>query len=61
MITSSNTNLSFQIHGNVIANNPELIAVAVRLKDCHSELWTNVQDLLNQSSCLVGYLKSAVI
>lgn len=60
-VTEAYMALFLKIHGSVVANKPELTAVATRLKERHSESWTQLQELLNHSSCLVGYLKSAVI
>jgi len=53
--------LFLKLHGPVIAEHPELTALARRLQQEHSATWSNIQDLLNQCSCLINYFKSAVI
>ncbi|XP_074612173.1 WD repeat-containing protein 36-like [Acropora palmata] len=60
-LTEAMLGLLLKLHGGVIAENPELALIAKRLQQEHTAAWSNIQDLLNQCSCLIGYLKSAVI
>lgn len=53
--------LFLKLHGPIVAQHPELTAIAGRLQQEHSAAWSNIQDLLNQCACLLSYLKSAVI
>ncbi|CAH3115617.1 unnamed protein product [Pocillopora meandrina] len=53
--------LFLKLHGPLIAEQPELGEVAARLLEEHKAAWSTIRDLMNQCSCLVSYLKSAVI
>ncbi|XP_022806762.1 WD repeat-containing protein 36-like [Stylophora pistillata] len=53
--------LFLKLHGPLIAEQPELGEVTTRLLEEHKAAWSTIRDLLNQCSCLVNYLKSAVI
>ncbi|XP_068725814.1 WD repeat-containing protein 36-like [Montipora capricornis] len=60
-LTEAYLGLLLKLHGAAIAGSPELTTIAKRLQQEHSAAWSNIQDLLNQCSCLIGYFKSAVI
>ncbi|XP_065834834.1 WD repeat-containing protein 36-like isoform X2 [Oscarella lobularis] len=50
-----------KVHGDSIASDEQLSGRAEELLRIHKETWTRVQDLLNRSSCLVNYFKSATL
>ncbi|KAJ7356169.1 WD repeat-containing protein 36 [Desmophyllum pertusum] len=60
-LTEAFLGLFLKLHGPMIAEHAELKQIAARLLQEHSEAWSNIQDLLNQCSCLISYFKSAVI
>ncbi|XP_031556169.1 WD repeat-containing protein 36-like [Actinia tenebrosa] len=53
--------LFLKLHGSVIVQHKDLLDTARLLQSQHNHTWTQLQDLINQGLCLVGYFKSAVI
>ncbi|CAH1774831.1 unnamed protein product, partial [Owenia fusiformis] len=53
--------LFLKIHGDVIARNDDLLHVTGRICKSQETMWKGLQQKLNQSTCLVNYLKSATL
>lgn len=50
-----------KIHGEAISKNDDLRMEAVAFLEVQKETWTRIENLLNQSLCLVNYIKSAAV
>ncbi|KAK2156514.1 hypothetical protein LSH36_211g01051 [Paralvinella palmiformis] len=53
--------LFLKLHGDTLSREPSLIQRAKRIQIIQQETWHRIQDLFNQSSCLVTYVKSATM
>ncbi|XP_060768093.1 WD repeat-containing protein 36 [Neoarius graeffei] len=53
--------LFLKLHLRVIAEQPVLMQETEEVLDLLEETWTSVQTLLNQSLCLLSYIKSALL
>ena len=50
-----------QLHGELLADSPDLVHDLQDLSDTETASWRNVQDLFNQTLCLVNYLRTATL
>uniref|UniRef100_A0A4W4G599 Small-subunit processome Utp21 domain-containing protein n=1 Tax=Electrophorus electricus TaxID=8005 RepID=A0A4W4G599_ELEEL len=53
--------LFLKLHLRIIADHPSLMEEAERVQELLEETWTSTQTLLNQSMCLLSYIKSALL
>ncbi|KAK3592873.1 hypothetical protein CHS0354_004097 [Potamilus streckersoni] len=53
--------LFLKVHGDMLSSSPKLTEELEKLEKVQSESWRNLQDLMNQSLCLVTYLRSATL
>ena len=53
--------LFFQLHGDIISSNEELIKELEDVADVQKSSWKTVQDLFNQTLCLVNYFRTATL
>ncbi|XP_013379758.1 WD repeat-containing protein 36 isoform X1 [Lingula anatina] len=53
--------LFLKLHGELIANDQQLLEQAQLLGNSQAQAWKHLQTMFNQSLCLVNYLKSATL
>ncbi|XP_053394412.1 WD repeat-containing protein 36-like [Mercenaria mercenaria] len=53
--------LFLKVHSDILSSEPELVKQLEKLSALQSSSWCAVQDLFNQTLCLVNYLRTAVI
>ncbi|KAL5017247.1 hypothetical protein ScPMuIL_006836 [Solemya velum] len=60
-LAQAHLSLFLKIHGDVIAHQPELVQELKTLSVSQTLSWRTLQDLFNQSLCLVTYLRSTAL
>jgi len=50
-----------KLHGKQIASEPTLRKLADEILEVEKSTWLRCQELINQSTCLVNYFKSATL
>ncbi|XP_060608574.1 WD repeat-containing protein 36-like isoform X2 [Ruditapes philippinarum] len=53
--------LFLKVHSEILSSEPEVVKELEKLSDLQSTSWCTVQDLFNQTLCLVNYLRTAVL
>lgn len=52
---------SFQLHLKILSSEPDLLKEIAKVSAQLEESWIRLQNLFNQSLCVLNYMKSALL